>query len=53
MECQWKAEGMIEIENHYWRTTIEVVDQKEVIGGDLGWWEQGIDVVSSPYPPQL
>ena len=36
MECQWKAEGMIEIENHCWRTTIEVVDQKEVIGGDLG-----------------
>ena len=29
------TEGMIEIENHYWRTTIEVVDQKEVIGGDL------------------
>ena len=44
---------MIEIENHYWGTTIEVVDQKEVIGGDLGWWEQSIDVACSQYPPQL
>ena len=44
---------MIEIENHYWGTTIQVVDQKEVIGGDLGWWEQSIDVASSQYPPQL